>query len=84
LGLTGLSIAWHDAQLEFDYLPWWAYSFSLAVIIVATFIMLGLTELIALAIIGWVLLSIVTTIAVFLLCRGAVAIDRRAIRVPHL
>jgi tellurite resistance protein len=66
------------------FLSWWAYSFPLAAITVATLIMLDLTGLVAFAIVGWCLLSAVTLIVVFLLYRTAVAIGRRGICVPHM
>jgi tellurite resistance protein len=66
------------------YISWWAYSFPLAAVTIATLVMLELTGLLAFAVIGWVLLSLVTLVVIFLLYRTAVAIGSRSICVPHL
>jgi tellurite resistance protein len=71
------------ARLHF-YLSWWAYSFPLAAIATATLIMYQLTGLLAFAIIGWFLLSLVTLVVVFLLFRTAQAMGMRSICVPHM
>jgi len=69
------------ARIEF-YLSWWAYSFPLAAITIATLAMYQQTGLIAFAIIGWVLLTLVTLIVVYLLYRTARAIGSRRICIP--
>jgi tellurite resistance protein len=51
---------------------------------IATFLMFELTGLLAFAVIGWALLSLVTLVVVFLLYRTAVAIGSRSVCVPHL
>ncbi|MCF7989237.1 MAG: SLAC1 anion channel family protein [Thiohalocapsa sp.] len=66
------------------YLSWWAYSFPLAAITIATLIMYELTGLRTFAIIGWLLLSLVTLVVVFLLFRTAQAVGSRSICVPHM
>ena len=70
-------------RLQF-YLSWWAYSFPLAAITVATLIMYELTTLLAFAIIGWLLLSVLSVLIAFLLFRTARAVGSRRIGVPHL
>jgi tellurite resistance protein len=66
------------------YISWWGYSFPLAAVTIATFLMFELTGLLAFAVIGWALLSLVTLVVVFLLYRTAVAIGSRSVCVPHL
>ncbi|WP_462321212.1 SLAC1 anion channel family protein [Halochromatium sp.] len=66
------------------YISWWAYSFPLAAVTIATLIMYELTGLLAFAVIGWTLLSLVTLVVIFLLYRTAVAVGGRSICVPHL
>lgn len=66
------------------YISWWAYSFPLAAITIATLIMFELTGLVAFAVIGWTLLTLVTLVVIFLLYRTALAIGGRSICVPHL
>jgi tellurite resistance protein len=83
LTLLLLTQAGRFVRLHF-YLSWWAYSFPLAAITIATLMMYELTGVLAFAIIGWLLLSLVTLIVVFLLYRTAVAIGRRGICVPHM
>jgi tellurite resistance protein len=64
------------------YLSWWAYSFPLAAITVATLIMYEQTGLVAFAVIGWVLLSFVTLVVVYLLYRTAQAASGGKICIP--
>lgn len=66
------------------YISWWAYSFPLAAVTIATLIMFEITGLLTFAVIGWTLLSLVTLIVLFLLYRTAVAVGGRSICVPHL
>ncbi|NBC48588.1 MAG: C4-dicarboxylate ABC transporter [Gammaproteobacteria bacterium] len=66
------------------FISWWAYSFPLAAVTIATLIMFEITGLLAFAIIGWTLLSLVTLVVIFLLYRTAVAVGSRSICVPHL
>lgn len=68
-------------RLQF-YLSWWAYSFPLAAIAVATLIMYQLTGVTAFAGIGWVLLSLVTLVVVYLIYRTVVAVGGGEICVP--
>ncbi|WPL19104.1 Tellurite resistance protein TehA [Thiorhodovibrio winogradskyi] len=66
------------------YLSWWAYSFPLAAITIATLMMYELTGLRAFAIIGWILLAAVTLVVLFLLFRTAQAIGAKQICMPHV
>jgi tellurite resistance protein len=66
------------------FISWWAYSFPLAAVTIATLIMFEVTGLLAFAVIGWTLLSLVTLVVIFLLYRTAVAAGGRSICVPHL
>jgi tellurite resistance protein len=68
-------------RLKF-YLSWWAYSFPLAAVTVATLAMYQLTGLNAFAAIGWLLLSLVSLVVVFLVYRTALAVGRGRICVP--
>lgn len=68
-------------HIEF-YLSWWAYSFPLAAITIATLAMYQQTGLAAFAAVGWVLLTFVTLIVVYLLYRTARAIGSRKICIP--
>lgn len=83
LTLLLLSQAARFVRLHF-YISWWAYSFPLAAITIATLIMFDLTGLVAFALIGWFLLSLVTLLVLFLLWRTAVAAGSRTICVPLL
>lgn len=68
-------------RLEF-FLSWWAYSFPLAAMTTATFIMYQLTQNLAFAILGWGLLSLVSLVVVYLLYRTAWAVREGQICVP--
>jgi len=64
------------------YLSWWAYSFPLAAITIATLIMYEQTGMTTFALIGWVLLSFVTMVVVYLLYRTARAASGGKICAP--
>jgi tellurite resistance protein len=64
------------------YLSWWAYSFPLAAIAIATFVMYEQTGLTAFAGLAWVLLTLVTLVVVNLLARTARAVATHRICVP--
>jgi tellurite resistance protein len=66
------------------YLSWWAYSFPLAAITIATLMMYELTRLQAFLVIGWILLAAVTLVVLFLLFRTAQAIGAKQICMPHV
>jgi tellurite resistance protein len=68
-------------RIEF-YLSWWAYSFPLAAITIATLAMYQHTGLAVFVAVGWVLLTFVTLIVVYLLYRTARAIGSRKICIP--
>jgi tellurite resistance protein len=69
-------------RLKF-FLSWWAYSFPLAAITVATLLMYESTGLMAFAALGWLLLSLLTLIVVYLLYRTALAVSRGKICLPE-
>jgi tellurite resistance protein len=71
------------ARIEF-YLSWWAYSFPLAAITIASLVMYERTGLVTFAAIGWALLSFVTLVVVYLLYRTALAVSGRKICVPSV
>jgi tellurite resistance protein len=64
------------------YLSWWAYSFPLAAIAIATLTMYEQTGLNAFAALAWVLLTVVTLVVIYLLARTARAVGERNICVP--
>jgi tellurite resistance protein len=64
------------------YLSWWAYSFPLAAIAIATLAMYEQTGLIGFAGLAWVLLTLVTLVVVYLLAHTAGAVAARRICVP--
>ena len=64
------------------YLSWWAYSFPLAAITIATLAMYERTGLAAFAGLAWLLLTLVTLMVVYLLARTARAIAGQRICVP--
>lgn len=66
------------------YLSWWAYSFPLAAITIATLMMHDLTGLEAFALLSWVLLAAVTVVVLFLLFRTAQAVGAKQICMPHV
>lgn len=64
------------------YLSWWAYSFPLAAISIATMIMYERTGYAAFAALAWVLLMLVSLVVVYLLYRTLRAVAARGICVP--
>ncbi|MGE5152910.1 MAG: SLAC1 anion channel family protein [Bdellovibrio bacteriovorus] len=64
------------------YLSWWAYSFPLAAITIATFAMFEQTGLGAFAAIAWVLLTLVTLMVLYLLYRTFEAVRAKSICTP--
>ncbi len=83
LTLLLLTQAGRFVRLHYS-ISWWAYSFPLAAVSIATLIMFQLTGLLTFAVIGWTLLSLVSLVVIFLLYRTAVAVGGRTICVPHL
>lgn len=64
------------------YLSWWAYSFPLAAITIATLGMYRETGLPAFVVLAWVLLALVTLVVVYLLYRTVRAVGAGTICVP--
>lgn len=83
LTLLLLTLAGRFVRLHYC-ISWWAYSFPLAAVSIATLIMFQLTGLLTVAVVGWTLLSLVSLVVIFLLYRTAVAVGGRTICVPHL
>lgn len=68
----------HFLRLKF-FLSWWAYSFPLAAITIATMIMARETGLVLYFGLGGVLLAILTLVIVILLARTGLAVARREV-----
>lgn len=68
--------------LGFGELSWWAYSFPLATIAIATLVMYEQTGLTVFAGLAWLLLTLVTLVVVYLLARTARAVAGHRICVP--
>ncbi len=66
------------------YLSWWAYSFPLAAITIATLVMYERTGQPAFAAIGWILLNSVTLVLLYLLYRTVRAVSARKICMPAI
>lgn len=69
-------------RLQF-FLSWWAYSFPLAAITIASFLMYEHTLINGFALLGWALLSILTLIVVFLLYKTTLAVGGHKICLPE-
>lgn len=65
------------------YLSWWAYSFPLAAITIATLAMYAQTGMSAFAAIAWALLTLVTLMVIYLLWRTFRAVGAGSICVPN-
>lgn len=65
------------------YLSWWAYSFPLAAITIASLAMYEQTGIFAFAAIAWALLTLVTLVVVYLLYRTFRAVGAKSICAPH-
>jgi len=70
------------AKLQF-FLSWWAYSFPLAAITIASFHMFELTQKLAYQYIGSALLTLLTAVVVFLLYKTALAVKNHKICVEE-
>jgi tellurite resistance protein len=66
------------------YLSWWAYSFPLAAITIATLSMFQLTGDTLFAIVGWCLLVLVTLVVIYLLYLTMRAVGRGKICIPAI
>jgi tellurite resistance protein len=65
------------------YLSWWAYSFPLAAITIATFAMYEQTGMDVFAVIAWALLTLVTLLVAYLLYRTFRAVRTKSICIPN-
>ena len=70
------------SRLQF-FLSWWAYSFPLAAITIATLLMYRLEKQVGFAVIGWVLLSLLTLVVTYLLYRTLKAVAGHKICQPE-
>jgi tellurite resistance protein len=82
LTLLLLTQAPRFSRLQF-FLSWWAYSFPLAAITIATLLMYRIQKQVSFAVIGWILLSILTLVVVFLLYRTLKAVGNKEICRPE-
>ena len=64
-------------------LSWWAYSFPLAAVTIATLVMADLTGLALYAVLGYLLLAFLTAVMVLLVVRTVMAVRRHGICVPE-
>ncbi|MEJ2591338.1 MAG: SLAC1 anion channel family protein [Candidatus Thiodiazotropha sp.] len=69
-------------RLQF-YLSWWAYSFPLAAITIATLLMYRLHGQAGFAVIGWLLLSVLSLVVSYLLYRTFKAVGGKKICLPE-
>ncbi|MEE9431010.1 MAG: SLAC1 anion channel family protein [Melioribacteraceae bacterium] len=70
------------AQIKF-YFSWWAYSFPISAITIATILMYHQTEVIAFKYLAFVFLAILSTVVLFLILRTAKAIKMKEICVEE-
>ncbi len=82
LTLLLLTQASRFSRLQF-FLSWWAYSFPLAAITIASLVMYRTQHQIGFAVISWLLLSILTLVVTFLLYRTLKAIGGNKICLPE-
>jgi tellurite resistance protein len=82
LTLLLLTQAPRFSRLQF-FLSWWAYSFPLAAITIATLLMYRMYNAVGFAVIGWLLLSILTLVVTYLLYRTLKAIGDNKICLPE-
>ncbi|AGA91335.1 tellurite resistance protein-like permease [Thioflavicoccus mobilis 8321] len=69
------------ARLPF-FLSWWAYSFPLAAITIATLTMYDQTGATGFILLSWLLLAVVSVVVAYLFVRTAVAVFHRQVCVP--
>lgn len=81
LTLLLLTQAPRFSRLQF-FLSWWAYSFPLAAITIATLQMYRIQQMVGFALIGWGLLSILTLVVTFLLYRTLRAVGDGKVCLP--
>ncbi|MES9939288.1 MAG: SLAC1 anion channel family protein [Candidatus Thiodiazotropha sp. 6PLUC2] len=82
LTLLLASMAIRFSRLQF-FLSWWAYSFPLAAITIASLLMYETTNERGFAIIGWLLLSVLTLVVTFLFYRTLKAVGENKICIPE-
>ncbi|MES9860046.1 MAG: SLAC1 anion channel family protein [Candidatus Thiodiazotropha sp. LLP2] len=82
LTLLLASMAIRFSRLQF-FLSWWAYSFPLAAITIASLLMYETTSEIGFAIIGWLLLSVLTLVVTYLFYRTLKAVGGNKICIPE-
>ncbi|MES9832909.1 MAG: SLAC1 anion channel family protein [Candidatus Thiodiazotropha sp. DIVDIV] len=82
LTLLLASMAIRFSRLQF-FLSWWAYSFPLAAITIASLVMYETTSEIGFAIIGWLLLSVLTLVVTYLFYRTLKAVGGNKICIPE-
>jgi tellurite resistance protein len=82
LTLLLLTQASRFSRLQF-FLSWWAYSFPLAAITIATLVMYRIHHQVGFAVIGWLLLSILTLVVIYLLYRTLKEIAGNKICLPE-
>jgi tellurite resistance protein len=82
LTLLLASMALRFTRLQF-FLSWWAYSFPLAAITIATLLMYEMTAEPGFAIISWLLLSLLTLVVTFLFYRTLKAAGGNKICLPE-
>jgi tellurite resistance protein len=82
LTLLLASMAIRFTRLQF-FLSWWAYSFPLAAITIATLLMYDKTGEPGFAVIGWLLLSVLTVVVSFLFYRTMKAVSGNKICLPE-
>lgn len=82
LTLLLLTQAPRFTRLQFS-LSWWAYSFPLAAITIATLLMYQSSSYLGFAIIGWALLTLLTLVVTYLLYRTLKAVGGNLICLPE-
>ncbi|MES9851893.1 MAG: SLAC1 anion channel family protein [Candidatus Thiodiazotropha sp. L084R] len=82
LTLLLASMAIRFSRLQF-FLSWWAYSFPLAAITIASLLMYETTSETGFAIIGWLLLSVLTLVVTYLFYRTLKAVGSNKICIPE-
>jgi tellurite resistance protein len=82
LTLLLLTQAYRFTRLQF-FLSWWAYSFPLAAITIATLLMFEVTGIGTFATIAWALLTLLTGVVIYLLYKTFKAITNQKICVPE-
>lgn len=82
LTLLLATMAIRFSRLQF-FLSWWAYSFPLAAITIASLLMYEMTNQRGFAIIGWLLLTLLSVVVTFLFYRTLKAVGQNKICLPE-